>query len=206
MEYFFTDKTIGKNIAKLQQKVGNKKLLFMKQTHSDIVEIVDKNWITKECDAMISADRDVALVVVVADCNPVIIEDNNKQIVAVVHAGRVGSYKGIVAKTILKMQKEFESSLKDLYVVFGPSIKKCCYEVGDEVLNERLHSGALAKDFTTCKEGKYYLDLISLNLYELDKLGVKNIKIDSTCTCCSSDYFSYRRDKTDKRFCGVAHL
>ena len=195
--YFFTDKTIGTNKEKLQEKAGERKLLFMKQIHSDIVEIVDKNWVPKECDAMITKDKDVALVVVVADCNPVVIEDSKKQVVAVVHAGRVGSYKSIVKKTILKMKEEF--SCKDLHVSIGASIRECCYEVGSEVAKGY-------EEFCSVRDGKIYLDLIALNLKDLKELGIKDIKIDSTCSCCSKEHFSYRRDKTDKRFCAVAFI
>ena len=169
----------------------------MKQIHSDIVEIVDKNWIPKECDAMISADEDVALVVVVADCNPVVIEDKEKKVVAVVHAGRVGSYKSIVKKTILKMKEVF--ACKELHVSIGASIRKCCYEVGEDVAKG-------FEEFCEFRDGKIYLDLIALNLKDLKQIGIKSINIDSTCSCCSKKHFSYRRDKTKDRFCAVAYL
>jgi len=190
--HFFTDRVIGVDRDKLQEKVGRKKLLFMKQIHSDIVEIVDKNWLTKECDAMISRDKDVALCVVVADCIPVILEDKFQGVVAVAHAGREGSYKGIIDKTILKMKNEFKC--KDIKIFFGPSIKKCCYEVGKEVIGG-------FEEFTCVKNDKIYLDLIELN-----KKKLKNVEVMPTCTCCNENYFSYRRDGTKERFCGVVYV
>ncbi len=195
--HFFTDKTVSKD--DLKKLVKDKKLLFMKQTHSDIVEVVDENYTPKECDAMITKDSRVALVVVVADCNPVIIKDSKQRAVGVAHAGRVGSYKSIVKKTILKMHKEFGLNLKDLEIYFGPSIKRCCYEVGSEVIDS-------FEEFIHKKNGKTYLDLIELNLKDLNELGVKKVEVDPTCTCCNKDYFSYRRDKTKKRFFGVVSL
>lgn len=194
MEYFFTDRFTGVDKDKLQKKVGDKKLVFMKQIHSDIVAIVDKNTPVQECDAMITNDKDIALCVVVADCIPVILRDNVKKVVAVAHAGRVGSYKGIVKKTIKKMKKEFTCKEDDIQVNFGPSIRQCCYEVGSEVV-------AGHEEFTCIRNGKIYLDLIKLN-----KEGLKNLEIDSTCTCCDTNYFSYRRDATKERFCGVVSL
>jgi hypothetical protein len=194
MQYFFTDKFIGIDREKLQKKVGDKKLVFMKQIHSDIVAIVDRNSPVMECDAMITNDKGVALCVVVADCIPVILKDNVKKVVAVAHAGRVGSYKDIIKKTIEKMKKEFTCKEDDIHINFGPSIKKCCYEVGSEVIDGY-------EDFTCIKNGKIYLDLIELN-----KHGLKNLEIDPTCTSCDTNYFSYRRDATKKRFCGVVSL
>ena len=190
--YFFTDRNIGQDRVKLQEKVGKRKLLFMKQTHSDIIEIVDKNWKTKECDAMITRDKDVALCVVVADCIPVILKDKVQGVVGVAHAGRVGSYKNIIKKTIKKMQDKF--TCKDIKVVFGASIRECCYEVGEEVVKGY-------EEFTCKRDGKVYLDLIALNME-----GLKDVEVVPTCTCCDESYFSYRRDGTKERFCGVAYV
>jgi len=194
MQHFFTDKFIGIDREKLQKKVGDKKLVFMKQIHSDIVTIVDRNSPVMECDAMITNDKNVALCVVVADCIPVILKDNVKKVVAVAHAGRVGSYKSIIQKTIEKMKKEFTCKEDDIHINFGPSIKKCCYEVGSEVVDGH-------EKFTSIRNGKIYLDLIELN-----KHGLKNLEIDPTCTSCDTNYFSYRRDATKERFCGVVSL
>jgi len=192
MAYFFTDRFTGIDREKLQKKVGKRKLVFMKQIHSDIVETVNKNTSIKECDAMITSDKSVALCVVVADCIPAILIDEIKGVVGVAHAGREGSYKNIVKKTVMKMEKEF--TCKDIKIIFGPSIKKCCYEVGEEVIKG-------FKEFTCKENGKTYLDLIALNTKKL-----KNVTVDSTCTCCDENYFSYRRDNTKKRFCGVVYL
>ena len=190
--HFFTDRFTGVNKDKLQLKVGKKRLLFMKQTHSDIVEVVDAKWIQKECDAMITKDKDIALCVVVADCIPVILKDEVRGVVGVAHAGRAGSYKNIIKKTMKKMEEEF--TCRDIKVIFGPSIKKCCYEVGIEVIKG-------FEEFTCKEDGKLYLDLIALN-----KKGLKNVEISSTCTCCDENYFSFRRDGTKERFCGVVYV
>ncbi|MBL0686820.1 MAG: peptidoglycan editing factor PgeF [Sulfurospirillum sp.] len=192
--YFFTDRVIGVNQDKLQQKVNSKKLIFMKQIHGDNIEVIDKNSTIKECDAMITIDKNIALCVVVADCIPVILIDKTRGAVGVAHAGRIGSYRGIIKKTIDKMCEEFTCNIENIHVIFGPSIKKCCYEVGDEVI-----SGF--EEFTCKRDGKIYLDLIALNKKELN-----HVEVSSTCTCCDENYFSYRRDGTKERFCGVVYV
>ncbi len=190
--HFFTDRFVGVDREKLQAKVGSKKLVFMKQVHGDKVEVVDKNTALRECDAMITTDRDVALCVVVADCIPVVLVDEVRGAVGVVHAGREGSYGDILKKSIKRMEEEF--TCRDIKVIFGPSIKKCCYEVGKEVIKG-------FEEFTSKEDGKIYLDLIALNTKEL-----KNVEVDSVCTCCDENYFSFRRDKTKERFCGVVYV
>jgi len=191
MEHFFTNRFTGVDKSKLQVKVGEKKLVFMKQIHSDIVKIIDKNTPLQECDAMITNDKDVALCVVVADCVPVIFKDATNKVIAVAHAGRLGSYKNIVQKTIDTMKKSFTCKEENIKIFFGPSIRKCCYEVGQEVIKGY-------EEFISLKNGKTYLDLIELN-----KKNRQNVSIDANCTCCNTDYFSYRREATKERFCGV---
>ncbi len=194
--HFFTDRFTGVDEKKLQKRVGQRKLIFMNQIHSANIVVVDKNSpeIILKTDSMITMDRDIALGARAADCIPVVFEDKEKGAVGVAHAGRVGSYMGIVKKTIQKMVDEFGCEEKDIRVTLGPSIKKCCYEVGVEVIEG-------FEEFTSEKDGKIYLDLIALNTK-----GVKNMEVVPTCTCCDDNYFSYRRDGTKERFCGVVYV
>lgn len=194
--HFFTDKFIGVDEEKLQQKVGKRKLIFMNQIHSANVEVVDINSpsIVLKTDAIITIDKNVALGVRAADCIPVVFIDKVVGAVGVAHAGRVGSYKGIVKKTIKTMVEEFTCKEENIQVILGPSIKKCCYEVGVEVIDG-------FEEFTCKKDGKIYLDLVALNTK-----GLKNVEVSSTCTCCDKNYFSYRRDGTKERFCGVVYV
>lgn len=160
-----------------------------------------QNSLSRKCYAIITRDKDVALCVVVADCNPVIIWDDTQGVVAVAHAGRVGSYSSIVKKTILKLEKEFMCHKENLNVSIGPSIRECCYEVGAEVIDG-------FEEYVVKRDGKLFLDLIQLNLHDLKKVGIKkeNIEVSPICTCCNKNYFSYRREATKERFCGVAYL
>ncbi len=57
------------------------------------------------------------------------------------------------------------------------------------------------EEFTCKEDGKIYLDLIALNTKEL-----KNVKVSPICTCCDKNYFSFRRDATKERFCGVVYV
>jgi hypothetical protein len=203
MQYFFTDRYTGVDKDKLQKKVGDKRVIFMNQIHSSSVQIVDNSSpsVIKECDAIITQEKGLALCVVVADCNPILFYDKTKQVVAAAHAGRVGSYGAIATKTLQLMQQSFTCKPIDIEVFIGPSIRKCCYEVGVEVTRG-------FEKFTCKKEGKIFLDLLSLNLEQLTQGGIlrNNIKVHPSCTCCDANYFSYRREATKQRFCGVIGL
>ena len=88
------------------------------------------------------------------------------------------------------MQDEFNISPARLQVTFGPAIRACCYEVGEEFrgyFNYGLNN----------KQGRYYLDLAGINKRQLLDAGVReeNISDSGLCTSCrSKEFFSYRRE------------
>lgn len=192
---------VHKNREMLRNSLQSEKLIFMNQVHGDEVVCVDENTLTPTCDAMISQSKTVALAVMVADCIPLLLYDPPTQSIGVVHAGRAGSALSISVKTVQSMQKHFGVDPKTLKVYIGPSIGKCCYEVGKEVcggLEHVLH----------VKQNALFLDLPQANIQALCKAGVlaENIEYKAMCTCCSSEYFSYRREKITGRFVGVIRL
>ncbi|MBE0491328.1 MAG: polyphenol oxidase family protein [Sulfurospirillum sp.] len=196
---FFTDRYTALDV---ETQIGDRVLFTMQQVHGSHVSVVDKNslHVSIKTDALISCEHGVALCVVVADCNPILCWDEHLGVIAAVHAGRIGSYEGILQKTLMRMQKEFICKPWNIHVSIGPSIRSCCYEVGNEVIHG-------FEEFTHDKDGKIYLDLLKLNLKQAKDAGVleKNIAYSPVCTHCDANYFSYRREKTTKRFCGVIY-
>jgi len=188
-----------------------KNLVYMEQIHGDKIVVIDKNTDVNKipkCDALITDQKDIPLMVMVADCIPILIYDPIKEVIATVHAGRAGVFLKIVTKTIQVMRKSFKSSTQDLIVVLGPSIRSCCYEVGLEIKEEAQALGY--KYAITKKDSSYYLDLISIVKKELKGLNVNkdNIDVSPYCTSCNNDiFFSYRAEKnTSGRFSGVLML
>ena len=178
-------------------------LKFMNQVHGSNVQIVDLDSanLIDNCDALITAQKNLPLLVMVADCIPILIYDLKKEIIAVVHAGRNSTFSNISAKTILKMQEKFDSKVEDLYVYLGPSIQKCCYEVSKEL--EDIVINSFGKEFSQNR----YIDLQKINEKQLNDIGVYNIEISNICTKCSSKpYFSYRLDKDCGRFGLIAMI
>lgn len=84
-------------------------------------------------DALMTAEPGILLTVRSADCVPVLLADAEKRVVAAVHAGWKGMLEGIVEKTAGEMRRVFGSRPRALLAVIGPSIRACCYEVGEEV-------------------------------------------------------------------------
>lgn len=204
LAYHVNDKksNVDFNREKLAKKLNynNDDLVYMDQIHGKNVVIVDENSpkLIENCDGIITASKNLPLMVMVADCIPILIFDKNRGVIAAVHAGRNSTFLKIAQETVYKMIDNFECNVKDIQVIMGPSIQKCCYEVSKEL--EDIVINTFGKRFTS----NGYIDLQSINKHQLQELGVDNITIYSTCTKCSNEpYYSYRKDKNCGRFAGV---
>ena len=98
-------------------------------------------------DALISDDAGILLTVRVADCMPVLMVDRERRVIAAVHAGWRGALKRIIEKTAGEMCRTFNSRPKDLIAAIGPSIRGCCYEVGQEVVDAFCGTFPTGEDF-----------------------------------------------------------
>lgn len=187
-------------------------LVHMRQIHSDIITLVDPSIHNfdnpPECDALITNLTNIPLMVMVADCIPVLFFDPVKKVIAVAHAGRAGAVMGIVPKSIQTMKKEFGSKLENIHVVMGPSIGACCYEVGEKIANEVTAEGYGFA--VVAKKGSYYLEVNAIIHHQLQESGIKkeNIEDLDICNACENQtYFSYRADKQKTgRIAGVIML
>lgn len=178
-------------------------LRHMNQIHTSNIKIVNHNsaFLNDSCDALITNEKNLPLMVMVADCIPILIYDEKKSVIAAVHAGRNSTFLEIVKHTILKMQSEFSCETSDIKVILGPSIQKCCYEVNLELRD--LVSNKFSKDFVNNKN----IDLQGINKYILQKMGIKDIEVSNLCTkCTSKNHFSYRADKNCGRFAGIIEI
>jgi hypothetical protein len=131
----------------LQQKISEKTgtplnaLFFLKQTHSaDIFVLTDENTsrpltlFQHTGDAIITAEKNIGIGVVTADCLPVILHDPKNHAVGIIHAGWRGLSKKIITATIKKMHDTFTTEPKELKIYLGPSAGVCCYEVKEDLL------------------------------------------------------------------------
>jgi len=196
----FTPADFDSPLSEVQRTYLKKKCSFdipqvfwRKQIHGDDVLIAKGDVKTsKACpdaDAYITDEKNLPIAIRTADCVPVFIFDPLHRIIGLAHAGWKGTYKAIAVKTVQKMQREYSSQVSDLKVALGPSIRECCYQVGEEF---REYFPSNVKD----KEGRLYVDIVSANRDQLIKAGVLagNILDSGECTCCNKNYFSFRRD------------
>lgn len=140
-------------------------------------------------DSLITNIPNVCLMVLTADCVPLILFDPNKKVIGVVHAGWKGTVQLIAQKTVTVMQKQFGCSPVDIIAGIGPSIGSCCYEVGAEVIREIERNLPNRIEYILNKKG--FFNLREANKNQLVQLGIseKNIEVAGICTRCHSDIF-----------------
>ncbi|PIR01314.1 MAG: hypothetical protein COV66_02535 [Nitrospinae bacterium CG11_big_fil_rev_8_21_14_0_20_45_15] len=212
--YFASFKNLEKNDSErnFYSKLGdeNKNELYTaRQVHGDKIYLLNDEQMTPHSLSSIPADAIITrmigkpIAVVTADCVPIIIFDPVEQAIAVVHAGRKGTSLRIFSKTIRALQCEFGSKPETLLVALGPSIRNCCYEVGESCRQPFEDSGynwqALA---VPVSDGKFLLDLCAANLEDGLSAGLfrENVFLSEHCTSCRLDlFYSYRREGTTGR-------
>lgn len=179
------------------------------QTHTDRVEVVSNvEEEFNETDGLITNKKDIFLCTTSADCTSLLFYDDNRKVVADVHSGWKGTLQKIGKKAVEKMIKEFGCNPKDIICCIGPCIKKCHFEVDEDVMskfqNEFEYTGRIteiiAKGRKVEEKQKYNIDTTLINKLILQEAGLlpENIIDSDICTVCHSDSFhSYRADKEE---------
>ena len=173
-------------------------LVLTRQVHTDIVRVVGRKDAGKsldnhdfpECDALITGETGVALVIFTADCTPIVFHDPVTGAVGAAHAGWRGTAMGIAAKTVEAMVREYGCKPSDIRAAIGPNIGYCCFETDRDVPDAMLTAlGEEAKAFIRPNGDKYYVNLKEINALWLRRAGVTEIEISEACTVCQSDVF-----------------
>lgn len=185
------------DVAENREKVsrilaGGAAVYLPKQVHgTDAIALKGK---TPECegDVLIMSRPGLAGGILTADCLPIILADPVKKAVALIHAGRKGIFSSIIQKTVDEMKKNSGTDPADIVAGIGPGIRRCCYEVGEEVFEDGYED---YKRFWTT-DGK--LDMIFAAVNLLLEAGVSQRKIHDSeiCTSCQDNvFFSHRKQK-----------
>jgi hypothetical protein len=170
-------------------------LHFMEQVHGNEVVEIFPGITSPTCDALITNQRQLALLVMTADCVPILFYDPQNHAIGVAHAGWKGTVGQIAARTLQKMKYCYGTNPEDLHIYFGPTIHACCYEIGETVKHAVISNFPTAERYFIHKGDRTYFDLILCNKEVLIENGVNpdNMVQNPACVSCQSDnYFSYR--------------
>jgi len=189
-----------KNVLKNRELFFNElgidlsQLAISHQVHGNEVLLVTEPGRKEGYDAQITNQKNIFLVVSIADCTPILIYDTKNNAVAAIHAGWKGTVGNIVTNTLLKMRQQFGTLGKDCKAFIGACIGNSNFEVGEEVA---LYFNNPLKRFDSQKQ-KWFVDLKKANSEQLIAFGVlpENIEISEYCTVTNNDlFFSHRKEK-----------
>ena len=204
---------VAENYRRLLGAVGvePERAVLSLQVHRDDVRLCKADDAGKglfrerdyKADALITAERDLPLVVFSADCGTVLLHDPAAGCVGAVHAGWRGCAAGIVEKTVREMVRLLGARPERILAALGPCIGKCCFETDGDVPEAMRASalGAEAEPYLERRGEKWHVDLAGLNRQWLLCVGVAPDHIDvcGLCTACRPDrYWSHRVTRGDR--------
>jgi len=194
-----TEENVRENLRILGNAIGFSlsDLVLTRQTHSDIVRVVGREDCNgcfhrdyPECDALVTNDPGVTLMIFTADCTPMLFHDPVTGAVGAAHAGWRGTAAQIGAKVVNAMAENFGCDPANIRAAIGPNIGLCHFETDADVPEAILASyGEDAKQYIRPQGEKFYLDLKAINALSLQKAGVNHIEISNDCTMCQPDRF-----------------
>jgi YfiH family protein len=196
---FFTTKPLSNNLKESLKDIGilENNIYLPIQRHTNKVIILEDDFSSEIADSVLTSRKGVLIGVQAADCVPILLYDKKKSLVGAVHAGWRGTAAQILKNTIKTMQEGFHSSAKDVLIAIGPSIRQCCYEVGEEV-KHAVYNATGEGSYYQRQNGKYFIDLSSANRIQALSMGIQeeNIYQSDECTFCNPDrFYSYRYTK-----------
>ena len=145
-------------------------------------------------DAIITAEPNVALMTLHADCLALLLVDPVQRAVAAVHAGWRSTVLDITGEAVRAMIATFSTRPEHLIAWVGPSIGPNLYEVGDEVI-EAWRGRSRSDSAVHRVDGRWRFDLKAANASRLIAAGVRdsNIEVSQVCTAANSEqWFSHR--------------
>ncbi len=152
------------------------------------------------CDGLMTDAVALPMMLVFADCVPLLIYDPVHHALGAVHAGWRGTLNGAATALLWAMQAAYDTLPAQVHVCIGPSIGPDSYEVGAEVValaEARLPDPGAALRYPNGTERAAHLDLWQANLQLLTQAGVapEQVEIAGIDTAQhTADFFSHRAE------------
>lgn len=170
-------------------------LVGVHQIHSaDVVTVTEVQTARPRADAMVTDRPGIALSVLTADCQPVLMADAEAGVIGAAHAGWRGALSGILGNTVRAMEA-LGAKAGRIRAVIGPAISQRAYEVGPEFMDSFLAADPAYDRFFAGSTGdRVRFDLPGFGLMTLRAAGVGEAIWCGHCTYGDPDrFFSYRR-------------
>lgn len=183
---------VAANRRLVREELGISCLLTARQVHGPgvycLTEPIGSDLEVDGFDALVTNLAGVGLTIQQADCQAVLLFDPRREVIAAVHCGWRGSVLGLVPEVVAVMAGNYGTDAADLQAIVSPSLGPCCAEFVN-------FKSELPVDFQQFMVGENAFDFWQITRAQLTAAGVAESQIQTVgrCTCCSGDYFSYRR-------------
>ena len=176
---------IKKNLKIVKDRISkkSKNIFLLHQVHGNNFVFIDKYFRIKQkkikADAIITDQRQIPIAVLTADCVPILLYDNSKNMVAAIHAGWKGAFKEIIKKVINFMLKK-GCKKKNIIAALGPCISQSNYNVKENFKKKFLKKDKKNSIFFKIKDEIIYFDLpgfvkSQLKFNRISKIDMLNI-------------------------------
>ncbi len=176
-------------------EVAPEALTTVNQVHSADVLVVEGQANDRpKADAMVTATPGLALSVLTADCQPVLLSDPRSGVIGAVHAGWRGALDGVLEATVDAMVA-LGAVRERISAAIGPSISQRAYEVGPEFFETFYDADTgYARFFVNGNADRYHFDLPAFGLHKLREAGIAQAEWTRHCTYTDEKrFYSYRR-------------
>ena len=199
------DACVAANRGIIATWTGGMALAALRQTHGNSVHVfigTGAEIPPPAADAAVTEAAGISLLIQTADCQPVMLYDPIRRVVANVHSGWRGSIHNIIGRTVAVMVETFDCRPGNLVAGIGPSLGPCCAEF--------IHyRSEIPKALWPYRRGLQHFDFWAISRAQLTASGVpdENIETGGICTRCSPHlFFSYRHQQRTGRFGAVIGL
>jgi YfiH family protein len=199
-----TDQTEAVTINRLRvataMEVPPEALVGVHQVHSaDVVAVTGSLPTPIRADALVTATPGIALSVLTADCQPVLLADARARVIGAAHAGWKGAIAGILEATVAAMTA-LGADPAHICAVIGPTISQRAYEVGPDFFDTVIaEDDKAARYFVQGSGDRLHFDLPGYGLHRLRAAGVGHAEWTRHCTYSDPErFFSYRRSVHQK--------
>ena len=178
----------------------------VRQVHGNRVCVVDSAAVQNglagvAADALVTTLPDAVLGVLAADCLPIVLYTLHTPLVALVHAGRMGTFHLVARATLSAIKRQFGIDPAHLHALLGPAIGSCCYDLDDHAVRPFQERFPDWQRFIQRHEQPKYMarpwmmSLTVANEGQLVAEGIPAAQIEtvSPCTRCHHDHFYSHR-------------
>ncbi|PCI70685.1 MAG: multi-copper polyphenol oxidoreductase [Gammaproteobacteria bacterium] len=206
-EQLITDLSLTNSPFWIEQVHGIESIELLKSGYSNLdnrsndtrIETRHSNNLIR-ADASYTKQKELACVVMTADCLPVLLTNKKGTWVSAIHAGWRGLCQGIIESTVA----QYDGASGELIAWFGPAISQTHFEVGAEVKEAFLAvDKSYEPAFKSHKPNYYMADLYFIARKKLSRLNIKAFG-GEFCTFEDSErFYSYRRDGVTGRMASL---